>query len=80
MTVRQKISAQKNTTPMGPKLDESVEIRLKSPDVNLETGVDVSVVGNNLHGTIVSLVVSITLIVAANGNPFSEAQQSRQCE
>jgi hypothetical protein len=34
MTVRQKISAQKNTTPMGPKLDESVEIRLKSPDVN----------------------------------------------
>ena len=31
---------------MGPKLDESVEIRLKSPDVNLETGVDVSVVGN----------------------------------
>ncbi len=29
---------------MGPKLDESVEIRPKSPDVNLETGIDVSVV------------------------------------
>jgi hypothetical protein len=46
MTVRQNISAQKNTTPMGPKLDESVEIRPKSPDVSLETGVDVSVVRN----------------------------------
>ncbi len=34
------------TTPMGPKVDESVEIRPKSPDVNLEIGVDVSVVGN----------------------------------
>lgn len=31
---------------MGPKVDESVEICRKSPDVNLETGVDVSVVGN----------------------------------
>jgi hypothetical protein len=46
MTVRQNISAQKNTTPMGLKVDESVEIRPKSPDVNLETGVDVSVVRN----------------------------------
>ena len=50
ITVRQNISAQKNTTTMGPKLDESVEIRPKSPDVNLETGVDVSVMRNNHVG------------------------------
>ncbi len=46
MPLRQNISAQKITTPVGPKVDESVEIRPKSPDVNLEIGVDVSVVGN----------------------------------
>jgi len=32
---------------MDSKLDESVEILPKSPDVNLEIGVDVSVVGNS---------------------------------
>lgn len=31
---------------MDSKIDISVEIRPKSPDLNLETGVDVSVVGN----------------------------------
>jgi hypothetical protein len=39
------------TTPVDSKIDISVEIRLKSPDVNLETGVDVSVVGNKHRST-----------------------------
>lgn len=47
MTVRQNISAQKNTTPMGPKVDESVEIRLKLPDHNLEIRPDGNSAVNN---------------------------------
>jgi hypothetical protein len=47
MPVHRNKSAQKNTTPMVAKLDESVEIRPESPDVNLEIGLDISVVRNN---------------------------------
>jgi len=46
MPVHRNKSAQKNTTPMVAKLDESVEIRPESPDVNLEIGLDISVVRN----------------------------------
>jgi hypothetical protein len=53
---KQKITNQvmiqgQTTTPVDSKIDISVEIRLKSPDVNLETGVDVSVVSNKHRST-----------------------------
>jgi hypothetical protein len=38
--------AQKSTIPEVKKLDDSVEIRPKSPDVNLETRLDIKVARN----------------------------------
>ncbi|MFT6382125.1 MAG: hypothetical protein ACJAXZ_003622 [Akkermansiaceae bacterium] len=47
--ILQKSLHKKITTQEGKKLDQSVEIRPKSPHVNLATGPDIKVVSNNSH-------------------------------
>jgi hypothetical protein len=55
MTIFRKIPQTKNTTPLVPKLDDSVVIRPKSPDVNSATRPDIKVVRNNsaVHSSLI---------------------------